>query len=291
MKVIIDFDGTLTAEEAQAAALAAKILHTLADEILEVPLSHLTTEFEQVRRRAKAQPHLYRWVVNGLTASYADEGAFILNTTSVQVLLRENEKYLERVTAVYPNPEYDPVTDCMNALFHRHSAELSPEFRPETAVVLNELLADPNRSPVILTNSLGDKVQRHLATLPLAAEMPVLGDTRQYEMAPDWQQTFPVENGTRSHFWQPLADFPIDLRRPAYYRALQQAQAEKAQVAVVADTLSLPGALPMVLGIPFFLLRTAYTPDWCLQVVAEHPMGRVLSNLGELPKALRHETS
>ncbi len=286
MKIIIDFDGTLTAEEAQAALLAKKILTTLAIEILDVPIKQLTAEFAEIRQRAQANPNQYWWQVNGLVASYADEGAFILNTTSIQALLRGDERYLARVTAVYPNPEYDPVADCMNALFHRHSAELPPQFRPEATAVLNALLADPARAPVILTNSLGDKVRRQLDTLPLRGAVPILGDTRQYEMAPDWDRTFHLRNGATSQVWLPLTDYPIDLRRPAYFRALKRAQADDPRVAVVADTLSLPGALPLVMGIPFFLLKTSYTPAWCLQAVETHPSGRVLDNLGDLPDAL-----
>jgi len=286
LKVIIDFDGTLTAEETQAALLAKKILTALAVEILNVPIKQLTAEFTEIRQQAQAKPNQYCWEVNGLVASYADEGAFILNTTSIQALLRGNERYLARVTAVHSHPEYDPAADCMNALFHRHSADLPPEFRPEAAAVLNALLADPARTPLILTNSLGDKVRRHLDTLPLLSTVPVLGDTRQYEMEPDWDQSFRLGNGAAGQVWPALTGYPIDLRRPDYFRALKQAQADDPQVAVAADTLSLPGALPLVMGIPFFLLKTSYTPAWCLQVVETHANGRVLDNLGDLPDAL-----
>jgi hypothetical protein len=55
---------------------------------------------------------------------------------------------------------------------------------------------------------------------------------------------------------------------------------------VVADTLSLPGALPLMMGIPFFLLRTSYTPTWCAETVDAHPLGQVLENLEALPAAL-----
>ena len=62
--------------------------------------------------------------------------------------------------------------------------------------------------------------------------------------------------------------------------------AEETQVAALADTLSLPGALPLMMGIPFFLLRTPYTPAWCAQTVDAHPLGRVLDNVADLPAAL-----
>jgi hypothetical protein len=55
---------------------------------------------------------------------------------------------------------------------------------------------------------------------------------------------------------------------------------------VVGDTFSLPGAMPLMMGLPFFLVHTHYTPDWCARVVSAHPLGRVLDDLAELPEAL-----
>jgi hypothetical protein len=40
------------------------------------------------------------------------------------------------------------------------------------------------------------------------------------------------------------------------------------------------------MGIPFFLLRTPYTPAWCARTVAAHSFGYVLENLADLPSAL-----
>jgi hypothetical protein len=54
----------------------------------------------------------------------------------------------------------------------------------------------------------------------------------------------------------------------------------------VADTFSLPGALPLMMGIPFFLLHTSYTPEWCARAVDAHPLGHVLDDLADLPGAL-----
>jgi hypothetical protein len=78
----------------------------------------------------------------------------------------------------------------------------------------------------------------------------------------------------------------VDLRRPIYYRALCKVAADGSRLAVVADTFSLPGALPLLMGIPFCLLRTAYTPLWCAEVVEAHPLGYILSDLADLPAAL-----
>jgi len=289
LKTIIDWDGTLTAEERQVAALAEKSLDTLADEIIGAPRERLAADYSATRARLLRTPYLYWWEVNGLVASYCDEGAFILNTTTLQVMLRENPEYARAVAAAFPDALYDPVVDCTNHLFHRHTAELPPIFRPASRDVLLTLIEHRDRTPVILTNSLGDKVRRHLKTLALGEledELAVLGDTRQYDMDPAWTFRFPHPQLGEIQVWPVDEKHPVDLRRPVYYRALERAAADGSRLAVVADTFSLPGALPLLMGIPFFLLRTEYTPDWCAEAVAAHPLGRVLDDLADLPAAL-----
>lgn len=294
MKIIIDFDGTLTAEEEQARPLAERSLETLANEIIGAPSEELARAYDATQTCLLEAPHRYWWEVNGLIASYCDEGAFILNTTTLQVMLRESDVYREAVTRAFPDVEYDPVVDCTNVLFHRHTAELPPVFRPAARDVLTALIEHPDREPIILTNSLGDKVRRHLDTLALESDVAVLGDTRQYEMAPDWNRRFAHAELGEIQVWPVSERHRIDLRRPIYYRALTQAlnedededEGERAQLTVIGDTFSLPGAMPLMMGIPFFLVHTPYTPDWCARVVSAHPLGRVLDDLAELPEAL-----
>jgi len=285
LKIIIDFDGTLTAEETQAAQQAERSLRTLAQDIIGAPCEQLALDYLVTQARILRAPHCYGWEVNGLTASYCDEGAFILNTVTLQVMIRQNAAYLQAVTAAFPKSEYDPVVDCTNSLFHRHTAEIAPAFRPAAQQVLASLLEQPKRTPIVLTNSLGDKVRRHLATIALEDEITVLGDTRQYEMDPDWQVHFSHPDLGDIQVWPVTDKHRIDLRRPAYYRALVEAGQDDA-LAVVADTFSMPGALPLMMGIPFFLVRTSYTPAWCAEAVDAHPLGHVLDDLADLPEAL-----
>ena len=129
-------------------------------------------------------------------------------------------------------------------------------------------------------------MRRHLATLVLDSEVAILGDTRQYEMDPAWTQRFPHPELGQIQVWPLSERRRVDLRRPAYYRALIQAAADGSRLVVVADTFSLPGALPLMMAIPFFLVRTLYTPAWCAQVVDAHPLGYVLGDLADLPAAL-----
>lgn len=286
IRVIIDFDGTLTAEETQARALADRALDTLAEEIIGVPRAQLAVDYDATQARLMAAPHRYWWAVNGLIASYCDEGAFILNTTTLQVMLAGNPEYARPVADHFPQAEYDPVVDCTNYLFHRHTAELPPAFRPGARQALSTLVTDPDREPVVLTNSLGDKVARLLVGLGFADGVAILGDTRQYDMDPAWTHVFYHPSLGPIQAWPVDDRHTVDLRRPVYYRALVDAMRDDAGLAVVADTFSLPGALPLLMGIPFFLLATPYTPAWCRHAVAAHPLGRLLPDIAELPAAL-----
>jgi hypothetical protein len=139
---------------------------------------------------------------------------------------------------------------------------------------------------VVLTNSLGNKVRRLLDGLELKGQVAVLGDTRQYDMDPSWSHHFSHPRLGQIQVWPVEGGRQVDLRRPIYYRALQEAAADGARLAVVADTFSLPGALPLLMEVPFYLLRTAYTPAWCVATVEAHPLGRVLDDLAGLPEAL-----
>ena len=246
----------------------------------------MAADYEATRARLLAAPEKYWWEINGLVATYCDEGAFILNTTTLQVMLRDDAEYARAVAAFFPQAEYDAVVDCTNYLFHRHTAELPPTFRPGAGDLLEILSRHPERSPVVLTNSLGDKVRRFLGDLGLADRVDVLGDTRQYDMDPGWPQRFPHPRFGQIQIWPVAGGRHVDLRRPVYYAALQRAATCGQRLAVVADTFSLPGALPLLMDMPFFLLRTAYTPDWCVQTVEAHPLGHVIDTLAQLPQEL-----
>jgi len=281
VKVILDYDGTLTKEEAMVDDLTRLSLDTLSQEILRVPRSQLEREYRETRRLILSRPHEFGWEVRGLLASYGDEGTFILNTTTLQVMLKRNPLYARRVADFYEDAEYDPVNDCTNYLFHRHTAELKPRFRQGAKETLNDLLRDERFIPLILTNSKGDKVERNLETLGLR-EVRILGDTRQYEMDPSWGRRFFHPEQGMIQILRIDQHHQVDLRRPVYYRALVREAKKAEEMVVVADTLSLPGALPLVMGMRFCLLKTSYTPLWCEEFIRNHERGEVLESLSSL---------
>jgi hypothetical protein len=281
VKVILDYDGTLTAEEEQVGELAEKSISTLAQEILEVPLAEVRDAYHRTRAMLLAEPDKYWWEVNGGIASYSDEGAFITNTTTIQTMLRMHPSYAQAVEHYFGDVEYDPIVDCSNYLFHRHTFDLEPHFREPAERVLGQLVAHSGLEPIILSSSQGDKVRKNLKILGFE-EIRVLGDTRQYEIDRSWKREFIHPGQGRGQIFRVDEKHTIDLRRPAYYNALVNEMRDAEGLVVTADTFSMPGALPMMMGIPFLLLKTEYTPTWCEAYVRSHPHGEILPDLALL---------
>ncbi len=280
-KVILDYDGTLTAEEDQVGELAEKSISTLSQEILKVPWAEVRDAYYRTRAMLLAEPHKYWWEVNGGIASYSDEGAFITNTTTIQTMLRLSTSYAHAVEQYFGEVEYDPIVDCSNYLFHKHTFDLEPHFREPTERVLGQLVAHPRLEPIILSSSKGDKVRKNLRILGFE-DIRVLGDTRQYEIDPSWKREFVHPGQGRGQIFRVDEKHTVDLRRPAYYSALVKEMLNAEGLLVAADTFSMPGALPMMMGIPFLLLKTEYTPAWCEAYVTSHPHGEILPDLALL---------
>ncbi|MDH4209074.1 MAG: hypothetical protein OEV76_09390, partial [Anaerolineae bacterium] len=190
--------------------------------------------------------------------------------------------YTEAVGRYFPDFEYDPIMDCSNYLFHKHTFELPPCFRPAAETVLRKLVDQSDLEPMILSSSKGDKVTKNLETIGFG-ELRVLGDTRQYGIDPSWRKQFVHPEQGKGQIFRVDELHTIDLRRPAYYEKLTMEMEGARRLVVVADTFSMPGAMPMMMGIPFFLLRTPYTPWWCERYVAAHPWGEILPDLAALP--------
>jgi len=91
IKTLLDFDGTLTDEVKQAAELALIAKKMLAEEILDLPLSTIEQLYQETKENILKDPHAHHWLVNGQAASYAYEGAYILNTVILQQILSRPE--------------------------------------------------------------------------------------------------------------------------------------------------------------------------------------------------------
>lgn len=295
LKVLLDFDGNLTAEEKQAAELAEIAIDMLAN-ILGVPVADIEALYAHTKNQIRQNPHLYPWEINGLPACYAYEGAYLLNTVILQQILKSNPHFLKIVAAKYPSSALDSVTLCVNHLFHQGSFSVNPHFLPGVRDFLIDLLTSDPIDPAIFTNSETRKIAANLKHLeigekgtahPYDHEIAILGDTRQYHVDRNWTRTFdhPIHGPIQV---LPINDrFQVELRRPIYHAALTRLVDQGYRdIVVVADGFSLAGALPLMMGLSFILHKTNYAPAWAENFVAGHPKGRVASGLPHIRNAL-----
>lgn len=284
-KVILDFDGTLTNESQQAAELAKVSIQMLSNEILKIPQQEVENLYDKERGEILKNPHLYLWKVNNMPATYAYEGAYLLNTVVLQQVLSSNPYFLKTIEKQFPTDNLDSVTKCLNRIFHEGSLGVNPHFLEGTRELLISLINNQLIDPVILTNSETRKISKNLTELQIGEkgakhqfehEIEILGDTKQYYLDPNWnfekEQILPIT---------PL--FSVDLRRPIYYEALSKIKAQGyKEVVVAADGFSLAGALPLNMGLHFILVKTDYTPEWSRNYVAAQTKGHLAEGVKEL---------
>ncbi len=292
----MDFDGTLTDEALQAEELAAIAKRMLAKDILHVSVRDIRKAYEQIRKKILSCPHQFHWEVNGLPATYAYEGAYLLNTSIVQEIVRSKPAYMRAVRKLFPSDGLDPVTRCTNHLFHQGTYAVHPHFLDGVRELLIKLIEHPLIDPVIMTNSETRKIKKNLRKLRIGQcgakhhfchELEILGDTRQYHMDPEWNHFF------QHHLQGPIQVLPVnehfsvDLRRPVYFKALRRILDQGYnKVVVVADGFSLAGALPLAMGLRFILKKTDLTPVWTEEYVSSHPNGKVVREIRELKQQL-----
>ena len=293
LKVIIDYDGTLTCEEGQVDQLIEKAIDVLSKEILGIPKARVRRDYWATRKKIMADPKKFTWTVNGVAACYSNEGAFTLNTTTIQEMVTGNELYRERIKMAFGDGEYDPAAECTNYLFHKNTPSLEPSFRKGAREALISLIENPLISPVVLTNSKTDKVKKNLETIGIGEKgkdgdfswkVEILGDTRQYHMDAGWDHFFSHPQLGRIQILPVNGDYRVDLRRPVYYQALWDQVKDGSRLVAVGDIFSLVGSVPMMMGFPFILFKAPYSPSWSQDYVKDHPLGRMIEDFALLPQ-------
>lgn len=291
-KIILDFDGTLTNETEQAAELAKVSTQMLADEILKIPSEEVENIYNNEREKILKNPHLYLWKVNGMPATYAYEGAYLLNTVVLQQVLSSNSFFIKTIEKQFPPGELDSVTKCLNYLFHEGSLGVNPHFLDGARELLISLIKNELIDPVILTNSETRKINKNLTQLQIGEkgtrhqfehEIEILGDTKQYFLDPNWDVYFDNQDYGKIQILPVTPLFSVDLRRPIYYEALSKIKSQGyKEIVVAADGFSLAGALPLNMGLHFILLKTDHTPEWSWNYVAAQPKGHVAKGMSDL---------
>ncbi len=158
-----------------------------------------------------------------------------------------------------------------------------PVFRAGAGEVLRAL---GGRDAWIVTNSDTHAVAGKVAALD--REVPgvawltsrVRGHARKFDVDDTW-------TGAASELLLPGLSRPVLLRRRLYHDILETildaAGATFADLVVVGDIFELDLAMPLSLGARVGLVASPHTPPYERAFVDDHPRGRVLEDLAEIP--------
>jgi hypothetical protein len=158
-----------------------------------------------------------------------------------------------------------------------------PVFRAGAAEALSALAGT---QAWIVTNSDTHAVAGKVAALDREAPgiawltSRVRGHARKFDVDDSW-------DGAPESMTLPGLSRPVLLRRRNYHAILREildaAGAEFADLVVIGDIFELDLAMPLALGARVGLVASGHTPGYERAFVADHPRGRVIEDLRDVP--------
>lgn len=265
MRVLTDFDGVLTAQEDEAAALGRRHVELVARALGDAALA--AALFEETRREARAHPEAFGWISGGAISCYADEDPYAFhNAVAFGLYARAPEDVLARLAAAGLATADDLALRAWHEAERGFRAANASHVMADALASLGELLA-AGAEVVIVSNSATERIQALLGGAGFdrfgAARPRIRGDARKFALGAE-PADLPAEalHGGR----------PVRVRRPSYHEILR----EEAPDLVIGDVFSLDIALPAAMRAAgrldtdtrIVLKRHAYTPPWALRACA-----------------------
>lgn len=298
MKILFDFDGTLTniqhEQELELAYLRSLVFKYCAIE---------PERFDELYRVAclavRQSPDQFGWYDNGRISAYSDEDLFMTVASAMTLLDHWLETADSRVASICALMHASGKT-FMEMTEETHAAlnakPLCPFNTPEPDAVRAILtLLDRDWEIVIASNSPASRIIEKCEFVGLkpvahednpSARFRIRGNAAKFRLGPTPE---PV----------PFHDRTVDLSRPSYADIISR---ERPQV-VVGDVFSLDLALPFELSrrdpmvyedMQLYLRVRDYTPQWAVSCMLEPPeqspvISRLLNHFVDLPSlVLKH---
>jgi FMN phosphatase YigB (HAD superfamily) len=259
--VVLDFDGTLTRVEDEAApfleAYRAGLSRWLGGPIDEA--------WERERARVEASPARYGWEHDGRVVAPAHADPYILANTVAARVVRE-ALGTDDASRAGQAPEV-----ALEAIFREAYGRVRTLFRDDARAVLEALLRLDVRVRVV-TNARTELVRAKLASLGADARgglggsrFAVHGDARKWMLVePD--PTDPRFAGLPDSARVEGLDRPVFLRRGRYYEVLRslwdETGASPEDTLVCGDVFELDLAMPAKLGARVHLVGRDSTPGY-----------------------------
>ncbi|MBX5481727.1 MAG: HAD family hydrolase [Myxococcaceae bacterium] len=277
--VVLDFDGTFTDVEREAAPFQ-RVYRQFLGELLGRDIAAMWEEEEAV---ITGKPSEFGWQFGGKTVAPATADPYLLSTAVTQ-------RIFDRLGLL---PTLAWRTEISQALYREAYRHSGSAFRPEAREVLEALVEAPARVYVV-TNSHPEVVSRKLDLLaPRGREkVLVIGDAKKFVIddAAPMDERFAAVPVTRSV--PGLETRPVHLRRGRYYEALRGIWTELGsgpeRTLVCGDIWELDLALPQELGTFVHLLERPTTLDYERQAIAAAgPRGAISTTLREVVARVR----
>jgi FMN phosphatase YigB (HAD superfamily) len=276
--LVLDFDGTMTDAEAEGRPFRDGYLDDLCALVGrptgDPEVRAIAEEVDAELMRAP-ETHPFLWMNRAVAPATVDP---YLRMVPIA------HRILDRFDAI-PSP-----TDrgrLLGSVLYKYNYAKTlghPVFRAGAAEVLSAL---GGTQTWIVTNSDTHAVAGKVAALDREAPgvawltSRVRGHARKFDVDDSW-------DGAPATLALPGLARPVLLRRRHYYEILRtildSAGAEFTDLVVIGDIFELDLAMPLALGARVGLVSSGHTPGYERAFVAEHPRGRVIEDLRDVPR-------
>jgi len=283
IRIVSDFDGVFTNQDAEAAAVGAFQLSTVAGAVGDADAAR--EQVEAARAWVRSHPGTAGWVSAGVLTCYADEDPYVFHEAVAERLYATAPRDVREALAARGHLDHEVfATHCFHNGTEGWRNENPTHLEPDAVGALRELLAE-GVEVVVVSNSSTHRVESILTdrgTADFGPGLRLRGSAKKYVVTPDRPEAVPeaAQFGGRR----------VRLRRGIYFDILQE---EKPDV-LIGDVLSLDLSLPHALsraadwakGMTLVIRRARHTPGWVLDGCGEAGI-RVVESFAELPELVR----
>jgi phosphoglycolate phosphatase-like HAD superfamily hydrolase len=273
--LVLDFDGTMTDAEAEGAPYRTGVLEDVAL-LTGLTLTDVEARAQTIEAQINAAPHDHGWVFGGRIVAPASVDPYLRIMPVARRIFDDVEAFMDPA---------DRARLLEGLLYKYNYRKTATAFAPHAR---ETLLAMTGRPVFVVTNSHQDAVQGKIRSLgggadggPLAWLVArVFGSARKFVLDDGF-------DAVAESMALPGLERPVLLRRRDYFSVLDGLRSDAGcswdEVAVCGDIFELDLALPFALGARVGLCVNDFTPRWERDFLTDHPRGRLLTGVDEIP--------
>lgn len=248
--IILDFDGTFTDVEREAAPFVT----VFQDAVSDLLGRDIAAAWQETGEEIAKNPGKYGWVHEGRIIAPSGADPYIRSTSIAQLLFDANRILHSSATRAA----------ILQALYHLSYEQTLTAFRPHAKEVL-EILSASGIPTFVVTNAKTDAALKKLTRLgPSGLErIEIHGEARKF-MVSELDTEHPLFAQVAESISLPGLERPVYARRGRYFEALirvmERAHATPAETIVCGDIFELDLSLPLELGMQVHLVTGPHAP-------------------------------